>query len=325
MYYLESNKGIINILANLFLDYNTNKIKGVQIKELFEWLSDNENNFIDMISGITATTNPLGLSGLSFANKYFTRITLDEIIKVKNNISDIKSEILKKSFTDDFNRIYRKLPFDIVSLYDKKINKQINIFKLFKNNKHDSIETIHQNNRDSVMYLTDIYNLDRDIEVSRKSNMFTDNELSKLYSLTVRLILPKHFADMIKCTHKSEFLYKSDDNRIMFSDKNNTNQNINGVDLSKYRDEIRKITDEGNRHLDKLSDDVLYKVYLNVTIKELSDIINDLSDIEFSYDAQVLGAVYYNLINFKNINDLFTIDEECKRNIEKRIFTRRGN
>jgi len=324
MFYLESNKGIINILSNIFLDYHENKIKSTNIKDLFEWIINNENNFADMISGITATKDPLCLLSINRSDKFFTNITLDEIIKVKNKIPYMGCDLLRKDFTKDFNRIYRNLPFNIVSLYDKKINKSLELISVIKNNKINSNEIIYQNNRDSVLYLTDIDNLDKDIEISKKSGIFTLEELANLYSITLRIIIPKYISDMIHCDHKDEFLYKSNDTKILFSNKSTCDKNVYERRCN-CQNEIRFITDEGTRNRDSITLDTLHKVYINMTIKELSDLINNLSDIEFNYENQVIGAIYYNLINFSNINSLFSIDQNIKKDIEKRIYTRRGN
>ena len=66
------------------------------------------------------------------------------------------------------------------------------------------------------------------------------------------------------------------------------------------------------------------KVYINVTLKELSDIINECADYEEDYIQQVIGAIYYNLYNFVNIRESLCIDSDVEKRIVERIHKRRG-
>lgn len=318
MYYLDN--GSLNILANLYLDYHENKISNVTVPELLNWIKTNPNDFSKMISGITSTEHPLCIKSLSYRNKFFSNVTLDDIVIIKKQIPNIKSETLVKSFTNDWNRIYRKLPFDLLSLYDNKIDKSLGVLSLFKGKNYNKDLKFYQNNRDSILYLTDIFSLDSDIEVSKKSNIFTTEELSKLYSITFRLIIPKYISDMIKCDNKLEFLYKSNDNTMHFS---NMKEHHNLT--TEIQEFVRVATDNGNRYLDMFTGSTLYKVYLNMTFDELSKMITSLSEIEENYKNQIIGAVYYNLINNRNIESLFNLSNKVKTGIERRIYNREGN
>ena len=103
-----------------------------------------------------------------------------------------------------------------------------------------------------------------------------------------------------------------------------TNKNIK--DLDTYLTYVQINNNKyGERMYDILPAATLHKVYINATFKEWSDLINNLSYLENEYVGQIIGAVYYNLINFSNIEKLFTILPEVKSDIVKRIYDRKGN
>ena len=303
MFYLETDKAIINTLANMYLDESEGKIKSIKISDIPQEKID---EYSDFISCITKTTNPLCLNSVQIQKEFFDNVTMKELKTINSNIESYSSDLLRKNFREDFNRIMKQYP------------------KILNNISKQRSSEIFINNRDSVLYLNDLDYLDKDLEITFKSNVFSKEQLSKLYSLSVRMILPKYIIDKIECKHKKLFVYRSDSKKLMFSPMKTTTDYIS--DLDTYLNYAQTHNERfGNKLYDILPEVTLHKVYINATFKEWSEIINSLSYLENEYVGQILGAVYYNLINFSNIEKLFTILPEVKSDIVKRLYDRKGN
>lgn len=302
MFYYESDKGIINIITNMYLDSKEGNITKIK----YEDISLEERNLaLDFISAIVKTKNPMSLHDVNLEKDYYSSITMNEINQVNKYIDFYRSETLKKEFKSDFNRILKHYP---------KIINNTNIKTNFT----------YINDRDSVLYLSDIDMLDKDLDLTFRSNIFTVEELSKLYSLTVRLILPKYMIDKIQCRHTISFLHKTTSGDIVFSPQKSSIKVMN--EINSYFEYIQQHYDSGNRiSYDMLPNCTMFRVYINATFNEWSNIINNLAPLENEYVGQTIGNVYYSLINYKNINKLFCIDKQVKTGIVARLYARRGN
>ena len=304
MFYIETDKGINNIITNMYLDENEGKISSIR---LFNIPKDKILEYSDFISCITKTTNPLCLNSAQIQKEYFDNVTMKELVSINSQIDGYSSDTLKKNLRLDFDRIMKRYP------------------KILSTESKIRMPEVYINNRDSILYLSDLDYLDKDLELTFKSNLFSIEQLSKLYSLSVRMILPKYLIDKIDCKHKKVFVHRSDSKKLVFSTTKTTSNYI-GDDIDEF---LNYVQTHNERHSHKLYDIIpgvtLHKVYLNATFKEWSDIINNLSHLEDEYVGQILGAVYYNLINFKNIEKLFSILPEVKSDIVKRIYDRKGN
>lgn len=303
MFYKEIDKGIHNIITNMYLDESEGKIKSIKYKDIPK---DKIIEYSDFVSCITKTRNPLCLNSVQIGKEYFDNVTMKEISIINTQIDDYSSEILRKSFKIDFDRIMKQYP------------------KMITFNEDVKSPEAYINNEDSVLYLNDLNYLDKDLELTFKSNVFTKKQLSKLYSLSVRLILPKYLIDMINCKHKKYFVYRSYSNKLKFYPMKSTIKYIKN--LKEHLDFVQTNNDIYSQKMyDILPGATLYKVYINATFEEWSNIINNLSYMENEYVGQTLGAVYYNLINFSNIEKIFDIKPEIKSDIVRRIYDRKGN
>ena len=302
MFYCESDKGIINIITNMYLDSKEGNITKIK----YDDISLEERNLaLDFISAIVKTKNPMSLHDVNLEKDYYSSITMNEINQVNKYIDFYRSETHKKEFKSDFNRILKHYPKII-------------------NNTNTKTNFTYINDRDSVLYLSDIDMLDKDLDLTFRSNIFTVEELSKLYSLTVRLILPKYMIDKIQCRHMISFLHKTTSGDIVFSPQKSSIKVMN--EINSYFEYIQQHYDSGNRiSYDMLPSCTMFRVYINATFNEWSNIINNLAPLENEYIGQTIGNVYYSLINYKNINKLFCIDKQVETGIVARLYARRGN
>ena len=97
-------------------------------------------------------------------------------------------------------------------------------------------------------------------------------------------------------------------------------------EINSYFEYIQQHYDSGNRiSYDMLPSCTMFRVYINATFNEWSNIINNLAPLENEYIGQTIGNVYYSLINYKNINKLFCIDKQVETGIVARLYASRGN
>lgn len=301
MFYVEQDKGIHNIITNMYLDEYEGKNKSINLADIPQ---NKIEEYSDFVSCIIKTLNPLSLDSVQIQKEYFNNVTMKELTTINSQIDRYSSEIIKKNLKSDFNRIIKQYP-------------------IILNNKIKTSD-VYINNRDSVLYLNDLNYLDKDLEITFKSNIFSKEQLSNLYSMTVRMILPKYLIDNINCKHKKAFVHRSDSNKLMFSLTKTTSKYLD--DINTYLNYVQTHNERyGYKLYDILPFSTLHKVYINATFKEWSNIINELSYLENEYVGQILGAVYYNLINFSNIEKLFDIKQEVKSDIVKRLYDRKGN
>lgn len=302
MFYIETQKGIQDIVANYYLDFS---YSGHDMCTLPNIPQQYLNRCAKFISGIIRTSNPLSLKSLSLeSGNFLSAISMQDIRDIKEQIPFYRSKKLVDEYTKDFNRISKKYPNELVEVCNKKLRK---------------CQTIYKNDRDSILYLTDISSLDQELELLKKTKVFTKQEIQDLYSITIRLILPRYLADKIKCKTKEVTTYKTFGNKILnCAFKENTSEFVHNSILIDLLPEIA-------RYDDLLPYAHMCKVYMNVTLKELSDIINECADYEEDYIQQVIGAIYYNLYNFVNIRESLCIDSDVEKRIVERIHKRRGN
>ena len=322
MFYLESYVGIKKILCNIILDSSLNKLEKINMMEAITYMDKYANNFGELIGGITSTLNPLSLKSVQCYEKWFTNIDISDIFTIRKQIPNYKSDILRRDFTIDFTRIYKSIPDNILRIWDK--SKQW-IDKLNKNILDFYNLDIYQNNRDSLMFLSDLNYLQDDIVKTKKATNISDEDLSKLYSMTVRVALPKWIANKIDTSSKFIYPFLSQDKHLIFKDLI-PYENVRTDSLKNVKEEVSHITDNGKRYFDYLTDNVMTKVYLNMSLYDYKKLIERFYKIEFEYNDLAICAIYYDLINtYPEIVKLINLPENICRAIEAKIYDRRGN
>lgn len=301
MFYIETEKGINDIITNYYLDTSP----GIDACTLKNIPQKTLNKLAKFISGVTKTINPLCLKSIYLPNKTFlTAINMNDIKIIKSEMSTYKSDKQRAEFKRDFDRLSKCYPNKLVETANAKIRK---------------LPVVYRNDRDSILYLSDIVSLDKEIELVGKSKVLDKKQMQRLYSITIRLILPEYLAHKIDCANKEIIPCEIAFNGTkMYCFKEFTIENCPVSDFVETINKYTKADDLAPRA-------TMCKMYINVTFEELSDIINNTAKYESDYIQQVIGAIYYNLYRFSNIRELFSIDENVERDITKRIHMRRGN
>jgi hypothetical protein len=247
----------MNVLYYIFVEMGIDVNKR-DINQVIEENISINDNFLSLLSIIVSTkTEP------DFKNRL---IKIDDVYYMSISIKEIRDLIINYPENNEF---VSELKTDVVpqlpgvffkDLVSKNLIKPVNELSI-----RNPVDKFYRNVRDDILFITDLRKLDLRLQNEKVLCVFHTYELSRLYSITMRLIVDEKIKN--KITEKVKSCY-------MLIERNGK-----------------------------------YIILATLTLKEWSDVFDDISTDEIGMDNKIICNAYYYLIKYPNIINTLKCDQ----------------